>query len=98
MNMAIVHTSSSLFAVGKRDATETKRETASEIRRSVWDRIAIHGQTIREVGRAIGLTDRTVTDLLLEAQAQNQSKAIRLAYDNGRRSLLPPCNARRAAA
>lgn len=78
--------------------TEDKRETAAELRRSVYARITVHGQTIREVGRAMGLSDRTVTDLLLEAQSQEKQRAIRLAFDNGRRSTLPPLNAMRRAA
>lgn len=80
------------------DGLENKRESAAEIRASVYARIVLHGQTIREAGRAMGLSDRTVTDLLLEESERLKQRAIRLAWDNGRRSTLPPLNAMRRAA
>lgn len=96
--MRLVNLSSSRISGGTSEGADSKRETAAELRRSVYARIAVHGQTIREVGKAMGLTDRTVTDLLLEAQAHEKQRAIRLAWDNGRRSTLPPLTAMRRAA
>lgn len=79
----------------KEDAVKVN---AAELRRSVVDMIDVHQRTVREVARALGLSERTVTDLFIEAKNLDKQRAIRLAWDNGRRSTLPPLSAMRRAA
>ena len=96
MNVVSIHSSPLRQSNGQ--GTEDKRHNAAELRRSVVAMIEVHGRSLREVGRTYGLTDRTVLDLLLEGEAEARAKAIRLAFDNGRRSTLPPLNAMKRAA
>jgi hypothetical protein len=96
MNPICIRSRSSALGIAQVD--EGKRETAAELRRAVLVSVEVHGMSIRETGKRFGLTDRTVLDLLLEAEHEDRRRAMRLAFDNGRRSALPPfTTAKRAA-
>jgi len=83
------------MAESKEDATKVN---AADLRRSVVDMIEVHERTVCEVARALGVSERTVTDLFIEAKNLDKQRAIRVAWDNGRRSTLPPVMAMRRAA
>lgn len=98
MGTRVVSISSALRSHVGMQAIEGKQESRTELVRSVYARVHIHGKTLREIGKSEGLKDNEILELLVEGQQEHEQKAIRLAWDNGRRSLLPPCSVLRRAA
>jgi hypothetical protein len=89
-------------------AVATKRETkqnaaviSRELADSIYARMTCHGWTPYHVARAEGMTLEMVMEHFFDADYRRYQQAIKTAYINGRRSVLPqvafPQALRRAA-
>lgn len=84
--------------------TETKEKTAvidRALADSIYARMTRHGHNVYKIARAEGMTMDQVLDHFFDADYRRYQRAIKVAYMNGRRSVLPqaafPMALRRAA-
>jgi hypothetical protein len=96
--MSIVNDSSPLFAVGKRDATETKQDFSRERRTSFFTRWFYHSLSVWTVAQRDRVLPRTVDDVIRQEVGKQLQIHYERGYMAGRRSTLPPVYMRRAAA
>jgi cobalamin biosynthesis protein CobT len=86
---------------GKMQTKETKAVINRELADSIYARMTCHGHNVYKIARAEGMTMDQVLDHFFDADCRRYQRAIKVAYMNGRRSVLPqvafPQALRRAA-
>ena len=62
-----------------------------EVRESIFAMLMIHMVGVRRTARHHGLLEAEVEEVLFDEMTRRMDKAVRLAYQNGQRSMMPPC-------
>lgn len=73
----------------KLEVVENIAKTRTELADSVHRMMSCHGKSPYQVMRAYGLTLEDVMELFFDAEYRRDAVAIRTAFANGRRSMMP---------